>query len=94
MQGGPLQRKLPRSSRHVSPRAVLEVVVAIPTTPAGPIVGFVPMTLVVAGSIAAATGIVVAARAGSIAAVTGIVVADAISVAEIVASVSPLSCKM
>jgi hypothetical protein len=57
----------------------LEVVVAIPMTPAGPIVGFVPMALVVAGSMAA---------------VTGIVVADSIPVAEIVASVSPLSCKM
>ncbi len=94
MQGGPLQRKLPRPSRYVSPRAELEAVVAIPKTSAGPIVGFVPMTPVVAGSIAAATGLVVAARAGSIAAVTGIVVADSIPVAEIVASVSPLSCKM
>ncbi len=94
MRGGSLQRKLPGSLRHVSPRAVLEVVVAIPKPPAGPIVGFVPMAPVVVGSIAAATGIVVAARAGSIAAVTGIVVADSIPVAEIVASVSPLSCKM
>ncbi len=94
MQGGPLQRKLPRSSRYVSPRAELEVVVAIPATPAGPIVGFVPMAPVVAGSIAAAAGLVVAARDGSIAAAMDIVVADSIPVAEIVASVSPLSCKM
>ncbi len=83
MQGGSLQRKLPRSSRHVSPRAVLEVVVAILTTPADPIVGFVPMAPVAA------------AEAGSMAAVTGIVAAaDSILVAEIVPSVSPLSCKM
>jgi hypothetical protein len=83
---------------HVSPRAFLEAVVAILTTPVGPIVGFVPMAPVVAaeaGSTAAVMGIVAAAEAGSMAAVTGIVAAaDSIPVAEIVPSVSPLSCKM